>query len=653
MTQRVRDRIVAEAGGNPLALLELPRGLTAAELAGGFGMPGASALPGSVEESFRRRADALPPEARRLLLVAAAEPLGDPVLVWRAAALLGIGADAARPAADAGLAEIGARVRFRHPLVRSAVYRAASAQDRQQVHRRPGRGHRSGDRPRPPRLAPGPGCPRARRGRRLRTRALGRPGAGPRGPGRRRRVPRSGRRRLRRIPHNGRGGRWPPPRHRTTPVHPTGQSPCLISRKPAPYDPAQRAQVDLLRAQVSFTMTRGGDSVSLLLNAARRLEPVNPRLARETYLDALMAAMFAGHLAVGDGVTEAARAASSGTPARDDQLPADLLLHGLAVRFTDGYTAAMPLLRLAVAAFNQREIPPEQLRWLWLAHIVAGNLWDEHTLDTIHHVDMARDSGALATLPLALATRMGAHVLMGDLTSRGRPARSGRTPLRSRPASPPPLMAHCCLPRGKAESPKCSRWCKRPLQKRSVAAKGLGSSSLVSPRRCSATASAGTRRLPERLRSREATQPRWASSLGVCSSNSSRERLEVGNPARANAAFRDLAVTTQAAGSDWALGIEARSHALLSVGAEAEAAYKEAIDRLEATKIRGELARAHLLYGEWLRREKRRAEARSRLRAAHNMFAEMGMEAFAARQPANSVPPARRFGSAALRPSVS
>ena len=132
--QRVRDRIVAEAAGNPLALLELPRGLSAAELAGGFGMVGASALPGSVEESFRRRADALPPEARRLLLVAAAEPLGDPVLLWRAAALLGIGADAARPAAEAGLAEFGARVRFRHPLVRSAAYRAASAQDRQLVH---------------------------------------------------------------------------------------------------------------------------------------------------------------------------------------------------------------------------------------------------------------------------------------------------------------------------------------------------------------------------------------------------------------------------------------------------------------------------------------------------------------------------------------
>ena len=410
---RVRDRIVAEAGGNPLALLELPRSLTAAELAGGFGMPGASALPGSVEESFLRRADALPPEARRLLLVAAAEHLSDPVLVWRAAALLGIGADAAGPAADAGLAEIGARVRFRHPLVRSAVYRAASVQERQRVH---GALAEATDPETDPdhrawhlgHAAPGPDEGVASELERSAGRAQARAGLA------------AGAAFLDRA-----ATLTPDPARRSGRALAAAQASLhagapdraialLDLAEAGPYDPDQRAEVDLLRAQVSFTVTRGGDSVSLLLNAARRLEPVNPRLARETYLDALMAAMFAGHLAVGDGLTEAARAARA-VQMPQDQLPADLLLHGLAVRFTDGYTAAMPLLRRAVTAFNQREIPPEQLRWLWLAHIVAGHLWDEQTLDTIHHVDMARDSGALATLPLALATRMGAHVLMGDL----------------------------------------------------------------------------------------------------------------------------------------------------------------------------------------------------------------------------------------------
>src|SRR6266699_6515905 len=131
---RVRDQIVAETRGNPLALLELPRGLTAVELAGGFGLPGALSLPRRIEESFRRRVEALPAQTRLLLLLAAAEPTGDPVLLWRAAGQLGIGAEAAGPAAEAGLAEFGARVRFRHPLVRSAAYRSATLEERHLLH---------------------------------------------------------------------------------------------------------------------------------------------------------------------------------------------------------------------------------------------------------------------------------------------------------------------------------------------------------------------------------------------------------------------------------------------------------------------------------------------------------------------------------------
>ena len=336
------------------------------------------------------------------------------MLVWRAAALLGIGADAAQPAADAGLAEFGARVRFRHPLVRSAVYRAASGQERQRMHgalaeatdpetdpdRRAwhlGHAARGPDEVVAAELERSAGRAQARGGLAAGAAFLDRAATLTPDPARR-------------------SGRALAAAQASLHAGAPDRAIALLDLAVAgPHDPVQRAQVDLLRAQISFTMTRGGDSVSLLLNAARRLEPVNPRLARETYLDALMAAMFAGHLAAGDGLTEAARAARAAPRPDHDPLPTDLLLHGLAVRFTDGYTAAMPLLRRAVTAFNQREIPPEQLRWLWLAHIVAGHLWDEQTLDTIHHVDMARDSGALATLPLALATRMGAHVLMGDL----------------------------------------------------------------------------------------------------------------------------------------------------------------------------------------------------------------------------------------------
>jgi DNA-binding CsgD family transcriptional regulator len=626
---RVRDRIVAEAGGNPLALLELPRSLPAAELAGGFGMPGASALPGSVEESFRRRVDALPPEARRLLLVAAAEPLGDPVLVWRAAALLGIGAAAAQPAAEAGLAEFGARVRFRHPLVRSAAYRAASAQDRQQVH---GALAEATDPATDPdhrawhlgQAAPGPDEGVASELERSASRAQSRGGlaAGAAFLDRAATLTPGPAQRARRALAAAQAAH-----HAGAPDRAIA---LLDLAEAGPYDSLQLAQIDLLRAQISFTLTRGGDSVSPLLNAARRLEPLDPRLARETYLDALMAAMFVGHLAVGDGLTEAARAARAAHPPAHDPLPADLLLDGLAVRFTDGYAAAMPLLRLAVAAFNQGEVPPEQLRWLWLAHIVAGNLWDEHTLDTIDHVDLARDSGALATLPLALATHMGAHVLMGDLSAAAVLLDAAKvvTEVTGIPSAPyGALLLAAWQGRESEVLALVQATTAEALRRR----EGFG---LIITGFAEAMLYNSLGRYEEAARAAEIVRG-YPAAMGVEPWGVLVELVEgatrTGQSVLANAAFRDLAVTTQAAGSDWALGIEARSHALLSVGAEAEAGYKEAIDRLAVTRIRGELARAHLLYGEWLRREKRRADARSRLRVAHNMFAEMGMDAFAAR----------------------
>jgi DNA-binding CsgD family transcriptional regulator len=626
---RVRDRIVAEAGGNPLALLELPRSLPAAELAGGFGMPGASALPGSVEESFRRRVDALPPEARRLLLVAAAEPLGDPVLVWRAAALLGIGAGAAQPAAEAGLAEFGARVRFRHPLVRSAAYRAASAQDRQQVH---GALAEATDPATDPdhrawhlgQAAPGPDEGVASELERSASRAQSRGGlaAGAAFLDRAATLTPDPAQRARRALAAAQAAH-----HAGAPDRAIA---LLDLAEAGPYDSLQLAQIDLLRAQISFTLTRGGDSVSPLLNAARRLEPLDPRLARETYLDALMAAMFVGHLAVGDGLTEAARAARAAHPPAHDPLPADLLLDGLAVRFTDGYAAAMPLLRLAVAAFNQGEVPPEQLRWLWLAHIVAGNLWDEHTLDTIDHVDLARDSGALATLPLALATHMGAHVLMGDLSAAAVLLDAAKvvTEVTGIPSAPyGALLLAAWQGRESEVLALVQATTAEALRRR----EGFG---LIITGFAEAMLYNSLGRYEEAARAAEIVRG-YPAAMGVEPWGVLVELVEgatrTGQSVLANAAFRDLAVTTQAAGSDWALGIEARSHALLSVGAEAEAGYKEAIDRLAVTRIRGELARAHLLYGEWLRREKRRADARSRLRVAHNMFAEMGMDAFAAR----------------------
>ncbi len=626
---RIRDRIVAETGGNPLALLELPRGLTATDRAVGFGLMGAPVLSDSVEESFQRRAGALPAETGRLLLLAAAEPLGDPALLWRAAALLGIGARAAQPASDAGLAEFGQRVRFRHPLVRSAVYRAATTEDRQRVHGALAEAtYPASD---PDRRAwhlgqaavgPDEGVATELEDSAARAQSRGGLAAGAAFLDRAATLtPDPARRAWRALAA-------------AEASHHAGAADRAIAlldlAEASPYDAVQRAQVDLLRAQLSFTMTRGDDSVSLLLNAARRLESVDPQLARETYLDALMAAMFAGSLAAGDSQVEVARATRAAHWPAHEQLPADLLLNGLTVRFTDGYTAAMPLLTLAVTAFNQRDISPQQLRWLWLAHIVAGNLWDERTLETIHHVDRARDSGALATLPLALATRMGAHVLMGDLRAATvlLEAVNAVTEVTAIPSAP---YGALLLAAWQGRDAEVFALVKATTAEALRRREGFG---LIITGFAEAMLCNSLGRYEEATRAAETARD-YHTAMGVEPWSLLAELVEgatrSGQQTKANDAFRDLAVTTRSAGSDWGLGIEARSRALLSDGKEAEAAYKEAIDRLDGTRIRGELARAHLLYGEWLRREKRRSEARRRLRMAHSMFDEMGMEAFAAR----------------------
>ena len=292
------------------------------------------------------------------------------------------------------------------------------------------------------------------------------------------------------------------------------------------------------------------------------------------------------------------------------RVPADLLLDGLAVRFTDGYTAAMPILTGAVAAFDRRDLSPEELRWLWLAHITAGNLWNEHTLDTVHHVDIARGSGALATLPLALATRIGAHVLMGDLSAADvlLDAMKAVTEVTGIPSAP---YGALLLAAWKGREPEALALIQATANRGAPSRRRVWAhhhrlhrgDALQQPRpvrrRCQS--GRGGARLPSRNGRR---------ALGCAPFELIEGATRSGQSVLANAAFQDSAATTQAAASDWALGIEARSRALLSDGADAEAAYKHAIDRLDGTKIRGELARAHLLYGEWLRRERRRAEAR-------------------------------------------
>ena len=377
---RVRDQLVAETRGNPLALLELPRGLAPAQLAGGFGLLGAVPLAGSIEESFRRRVQALPGPVRRLLLLAAADPTGDPALVWRAAAGLGIGTDAAAAAAEAGLAEFGTRVRFRHPLVRSVVYQSATARERQEVHRAladvtdarvdPDRRawHRA-------QAAPGPDEDVAAELERSATRAQARGGPGAAAAFLKHAAT------LTLDPGRRAGWALAAARLKVQAGAFDAAGELLAMAESGPLSDAQQAHADLVRAQLAFVANRGSDAPLLLLKGAERLRHIDARLCRATYLDALSAAIFAGRLASpGSSVLEVACAAGAAPPA---QVPRahDLLLDGLAAHYNEGYAAGVPMLRAALAAFGIGMSAEDELHWAWLACVAAAiRVWDDDRL---------------------------------------------------------------------------------------------------------------------------------------------------------------------------------------------------------------------------------------------------------------------------------
>src|SRR4051794_1369663 len=383
LDERVTDRIVAEARGNPLALLELPRGLTSAELAGGFGFPDLMPLANRIEQSFLRQLDSVPPDTQRLLLTAAAEPVGDVTLLWRAAGQLGLGIDAAAPAQAAGLIDLGARVRFRHPLLRSTVYRAAAVSDRQEVHRAlaeatdpdtdPDRRawHRA-------QAAAGPDEAVADELERSADRAQARGGVAAAAAFLARAAE------LTPDPA-GRGKRAVAAAQAKFDAAASDAAlELLATAELAPLDELQRARLERLHAEIVFARTRGSDAPALLLDAARRLDPLDAAMARETHLEAMAAAMFAGRLGDEPGVRQAAEAAQAAPAAPEPPRAIDLLLDGLATRFSDGYFAGVPPLRKALHEFGRVEgVTTRDARWLWLACRLAQDLWDDDLWDVL------------------------------------------------------------------------------------------------------------------------------------------------------------------------------------------------------------------------------------------------------------------------------
>jgi DNA-binding CsgD family transcriptional regulator len=628
---RVRDQIVSETRGVPLAMLELLEELTPAELAGGFGLPTGVATSPGIEDSFRRRLDGLPIQTRHLLLLAAADPLGDPLLVWRAAQRLGIPAEAATPAAQAGLLEFGARVRFRHPLVRSAAYRSATVQERQDAHRAlaevtdpqldPDRRawHRA-------QAAPGPDEDVAAELERSADRAQARGGLAAAAAF----LERSAELTL--DPANLGCRALAAARAKHLAGAPDAALKMLATAEAGPLTELERAWMDLLRGEIAFASSRGSEAPHLLLDAAKRLEPLDVDLARETYLQTLAAVTFAGRLSSpGGGVLDVALAARSApAPSHSPRAP-DLFMDGLAAHFCEGYAAGVPILRQALAKFGSDMSAAEELRWLWLAGITALHVWEDGRWAALtnRHVRLAREAGALSELPLALTSRIFLHLLAGELTAAASLTDEVRaaTEATGSTLAPYGALGLAALRGREAEAFALIDTHRKDMELRG---EGVG---VTTTAWATAVLYNGLGRYESALAAaQQATDyPQDIGTSYLALGELVEAATRTGNHETAADAHRRLVEVTHPSGTDWALGVEARAHALLSEGDAAESLYRDAIDRLGRTRVRVEVARTHLLYGEWLRRENRRVDARAQLRTAHEMFTSMGAEGFADR----------------------
>jgi DNA-binding CsgD family transcriptional regulator len=617
LDEQVRDRIVAETRGNPLA-----------EMAGGFGLPGARTLSGRIEQSFLRRIESLPDQTREVLFVAAAEPVGDVALLLRALDKLGIGADAVLPAENAELIELGSRVRFRHPLVRSAAYRAAAP-----VARR--RGHAALADATDPQTEPdrrawhrayathapdeGVAVELERSASRARARAGSEAAAAF----------------LERAAEL-----TPDPRLRGERAlaaaqakfdagAPAAAEGLLAMAAMCPLEELDRARVNRLRAHIAFARTRGGDTPLLLSAAAKRLEPLDPELARETHLEALWAAVHSGRFVKAQGVVEAAEAAMA--PARGRSSRAiDLLLDGLITRQAHGYAAALPSVTRALDAFQQEGFRRENIAWCWLACQLAMDLWNDRACANIASglSVVARERAALTVLPFALNYSAAHQLFAGrfdvaeqlideaaDITTATRNVSIADFSVllaawrgdRDKTYQLRAAVIADATARGEGCAVEVAEWAAATLH----IGKGEYADAMIAAQRAYDPDGLGFNIwvLPELIE--------------AASRN--------GDLATARAAFEQLAERSSLSSTEWARGIEARSLALLSDGPEAEDLYRTAIEQLGRSRVVVHHARAQLIYGEWLRREHRRVDAREQLKAAYAAFDAMGARAFAER----------------------
>jgi DNA-binding CsgD family transcriptional regulator len=550
--------------------------------------------------------------------------------VWRAAERLGIEAEAVAPAADAGLLVIGERVTFRHPLVRSAAYRAAPPPERRTAHQAladatdpqadPDRRawHRAQatvgpDEDVASELERSAGRAQARGGLAAAAAFLERAATLTIDPARR------AERALAAAQATYQAGAF------------DAALGLLATAEAGPPDQLRRARADLLRGQIAFASSRGSEAPPLLLKAARQFEPLDSRLARETYLDALAAALFAGRLALGGGIREVAEAARVAAPPGTARGP-DLLLDGLALLVTEGYPAGAPVLRRAVSAFRSTDLSTEEgLRWLWLASYAAGIVWDYASWDVLsdRQVTLAREVGALITLPIALSTHAGVHLFAGEFNEAASLVAQAESVAEATESSLAPYGA-LALAVFRGQEVQAAQLIQTATDDAGRRGEGGGLSSV---QWAAAVLWNSLGRYEEALAaaqraSEESPAVRFAS-WALIELVEAAVRSAV--PERAADALQRLSGIARACGTDWTLGVQARSRALVSDGAAAENLYREAIDCFGRTCLRVDLGRAHLIYGEWLRRQRRRRDARDQLGRAYQIFDSIGAAAFAER----------------------
>jgi DNA-binding CsgD family transcriptional regulator len=620
----VRERLLAETRGNPLALLELPWTLTSAEAASGLALHSGVPLSGRIERSFRLRLAPLPDDTRRLMLIAAADPLGDPMLLRRATETLDIGSEAAYPAEEAGLLEMRDGLTFRHPLVRSAVYRSASAHERRRVHEAlaeatdpdldPDRRawHRA-------QATPAPEEDVAAELERTAERARSRGGLAAAAAFLERATLLT-----------------PDPVRRAE----RALSAAALKHEAGAFDEAERllgvaehgplselqsAWAEQLHGRIGVARAFDKDALLLLVRVAGRLAPLDPGLAQEAALEALVTATE-----VGDADALAAVAgALEEAPVSDSPRAAELLLRGWSRLLNDGFPAGTDLLREAMVAFRDEPMASEaDIRALHIAVGIASSLWDIESWFLVagHCVRLARDSGALAALPAALDLLADVQATVGEF-DRSAAALEEADMISEATGSV----------RSGDQWPRFHAWRDeeaRALEQieRCERAVGRRGGAMIYIELARALLYNGVGRYEAALlAAQRSCQYHPLKAFGRGLSELVEAAVRCGERARALAAFDQLAERTQLGGTDWGLGTEARARALLHEGAEAERSYLEAVERLGRTPARPDLARAHLVYGEWLRRENRRIDAREQLRVANEMFDAMGAVSFAER----------------------